>query len=118
MTPDELERAVEAGDQDEVIRLIAAASEADRRRAAPTAVRLKRDLFDRYLRNSIRGFAKKDAPFEQQDEAAGLAILGTCTLAEMRKLHGLDDREVEVPRRAFEIFSVRRPDWLNAWAEW
>jgi len=47
MTPEELAEAIEAGDQDKVIRLITAASETDRRRAAAMAIRLKRDLFDR-----------------------------------------------------------------------
>jgi|GEM_PF-1240372 len=106
MTPEELKQAIIAGDQDEVIRLIATASEADRRKAAPTAIRLKHELLERF-----------GSDF-QTEEAAGMAILGTCTLTEMKKLRGFQNRDAAVPKRAFEILKIRHPDWLSAWAEW
>ncbi len=102
MSPQELEQAIQSGEQS-VVECLQQAAESERRAAAPVAIRLYAAW-----RSDPLGAGKLGGP-------AALAMLGTATLSELRKAHvdGVWDHE-----GAVAILRQRRPDWLPAWVAW
>lgn len=116
MTPEELERAVHSGNKEHCLRLILTASEDQRRRAAKCAVKLLRDLngasFEEVSRPNLLGL--RPAWIDRYNSAE-IAVLGTATLSQLKKI--TRGAHLGIPW-AFEILTVRQPDWVAEWAEW
>lgn len=103
MSPQELEQAIQSGEQ-AVVECLREAAESERRAAAPVAIR----LYAAWRSDPLGASKSLGGP-------AALAMLGTATLSELRKAHldGVWDHE-----RALAILRQRRPDWLPAWVAW
>lgn len=91
-------------------------SESERRALAPRALQRRRELSrlaDESWQLGVEARAEvRTAPFYLP--TAHHAVLATATLSEMRAGPPLAVEEAE----ALRIFEVRRPDWLQAFAEW
>lgn len=118
MTPEELETAVRAGDTARCAALLANAPESERRQAAPTA----RQCFVLVMECRVgarplaeAGFPEDGKTFGRIWEAAGIALAGTATLAELK---GLGWRAFHLSEAACDTLAARRPEWLGGWAEW
>ncbi len=103
MSPQELEQAIQAGEQ-AVVDCLQGAGESERRAAAQVSLR----LYAAWRSDPLGASKSLGAP-------AALALLGTATLSELRKAHldGVWDQE-----RAILILRQRRPEWLSAWVAW
>ena len=119
MTPEALEAAIRDGDLSRCIELIKAASEPERRAAAPMAQKWQNAAYSRHL-NDERDPAGVKLPtdekaLERVTEAASAALAGTATLSELKKL-GWRVWHLEEP--AWRLLAHRNPEWLQEWAEW
>ncbi|MBI3924059.1 MAG: hypothetical protein HY319_00825 [Armatimonadetes bacterium] len=109
MTPEDLERAIPVG-PGACVGALRGAGEAERRKAAPVALR-----WHKALRKASWGQSVLGAPFETVGSSAPLALLGTGSLSEIRqeRCTGTQDQELTL-----RVLRDRRPDWLADWAEW
>lgn len=113
MLPDELEKAIASGDVAACLALMGPASALDRRAAAPAVLAAYKEG-DQWYRN--RRFGLKDAESvlrEQRYKAALLALMGTATLSEIKKLN-----PIHWDARIYDVLAARRPEWLQDWCEW
>jgi len=118
MTPDELETAIRAGDVQRCKVLLSAASEPERRAAAPMVQRLQRAAWERQINqpdSSGIPLPSDRQALERLATAAAAAVGGTCTLAEIKQLGW---SAWHLPDAAFDLLELRQPAWLAAWADW
>jgi len=106
---DELIAAIKACDDEKCVHLLSRLDEAARREVHPSVVKLHKEI-DSAFKND---FGPSRSQILRIHTTAGLAMLGTATLIELKKisswrLHG------EAP---LAILTDRRPGWLAEWAE-
>src|SRR5258708_9761616 len=119
MTAEELEQAVRGCDEDTVIALVAGATEAERRAQSKFVLTLKQTIAVQRFQGVLRNYAEIDRiRFERQDDAAMLAVLGTCTLTEIKRLRDINNNDASTPERASNLFAARHPAWLQNWVDW
>src|ERR1041385_453300 len=116
MTPDELESAITRGKADLCLSLVMRATETERRGAAKAAS----NMYKRVLRRSSDDIIGSRVPGVrveryEQFKAASVAVLGTATLGEIKRIRDGAGLAIE---HSYEILARRRPDWLQDWAEW
>ncbi|HTM47095.1 MAG TPA: DUF6493 family protein [Bryobacteraceae bacterium] len=114
MTSTDLEEAIAAGDPDRCIAGLANLSEPERRTLAPSAIRVHRDAYRRSRASfDLHWKDPERIRIEAGYLAAFLALMGTATLAEIRKapLWRADER-------VYDVLAARRPPWLGDWCEW
>jgi hypothetical protein len=110
MNPEQLEHAIQSGAQ-QVVTCLAAASEGERRTAAPLMLKWHKELWSDVLAKDTRGISR-----QLLMDTLPLALLGTATSGELKAsklllFAGPFEDEIQVLRR-------RNPSWLQDWAEW
>jgi len=118
MTPDLLEDAIRSGDLERVVELIQAASEPERRAAAPMAQKWQSAAWARHLNHDEKSgvpLPTDDEALDRVNEAACAAVAGTATLSELKKMGW---RVWHLGEPAWQLLAQRKPEWLQAWAEW
>lgn len=118
MTPEELEAAIRAGDLNGCVEWVTAATEAERRAAAPLGQRWLKAAWDRHLDRTAE--VAIDLPRDAQQvqriaKTASAAVAGTATLSELKSLAY---RVWHFEEEAWRLLAARRPDWLAGWADW
>lgn len=118
MTVEELETAIRAGDAGRCGELLQGVSEADRRAAAPMALKWHQAATGRRM-NELKFpelvFPSARAEQERVGDAASVALLGTATLGELKKLGWSAFHVIDA---AYDALRERNPPWLAEWADW
>ena len=109
MLKDELIAAIEACDEQKCVHLLNGLAEAARRSVHPSVAKLYKDIDSAFRKD----FGPTRSQVVRVHTTAGLAMLGTATLSELKKisswhLHG---------EAQLAILADRRPEWLAEWAE-
>jgi hypothetical protein len=109
----DFDKALAAGDLGAVVAGLQSLGEAERRRLAPRAS----SWFVELKKNTIAKVTTGRWPYPVDSEtllkAARAMVLGTATLAQLRKLGGWATPEDDV---ALRVVTDRRPEWLSEWA--
>jgi Family of unknown function (DUF6493) len=109
----DFDAALAAGDVDAVVAGLQSLGEADRRRLAPRALA----WFTELKRNTIAVITTGQWPYTSDSDtllkAARAMVLGTATLAELRKLGAWAAPDEAI---AYRVVADRRPEWLPEWA--
>lgn len=111
MTPEELDAAIRSGDPGQVRALLEAASETERRAAAPVALEWHRKAGEHW--NATYGGRGALLPvdlYEALRQTAGIAVVGTAGKREALQARLTHDE-------LFELLSRRRPSWLQSYVE-
>lgn len=118
MTPESFLWQLEQGSEDSLILMLANASEKERKAASAVVInRLDRDI-EPYVRRGLTPAQARRVMFgwalveRKIDMRPLLAVLGTSTLAEIKR-YG-----VIVPPKAYEVLAARKPKWLPQWCQW
>ena len=118
MTPEELDAAISAGDSERCAALLKAASETERRAAAPIAHKWHSAAWYRHLGGEPPEWTdvlNKRQEIDRIVAAAAASVAGTATLTELKKLGW---RAWHLSAEAWDLLAFRRPEWLQGWAEW
>jgi len=120
---DLLLEAIVAGDLPAVAALLRGLPEAERRPLAPALVKLARaSRTAEIMRLGPDGVTYErlivwDRQIWEQQRALSLALLGTASMTELRRVGAWRGAVVDVPHGT-EVLLDRRPEWLERWPEW
>jgi uncharacterized protein DUF6493 len=118
MNIQDLEAAIRTGEAERCRELLAGASDSERRAAAPAALKWHSAACGRRMGEDPPAdlvFPPTRAEQERVYEAASVALLGTATLSELKRLGW---KALMLADGAYAALADRRPDWLSDWADW
>ncbi len=115
MTLETLESAVLAGDSQRCLAALAGLTESERSRVAARMVEIRKRIEPRSSREPAEIPPPAGVEFETLRRAASTAVLGTASLAEIRRLGQLIS---DFSADAYAVMADRRPPWIGEWADW
>lgn len=115
MTPDTLESAVLAGDTERCLAALAGLTEPERDRVATRMVEIRKRIEPRNSRDPAEIPPPAGVEFEALRRAASIAVLGTASMPDIRRLGVLIS---DFTADAYAVMADRRPTWIEEWANW
>ena len=121
ITREQLEQHLsKSNNQDACVRLFADATEVNRRALAPVALAWYRTAYSAWMDRTRKPEVVLPTTVHAGFLIKGItaAVLATATWNEMRKLPDWNSIDTTIdPDVVFDVLSVRKPDWIDEWAE-